>query len=48
MGDAARELAERLHLLRLAERCLRGAEPFLIAQPLGHVVDELIGADARP
>ena len=44
--DAAGQLAERLHLLRLPKRLLRRAQPLLVAQPLGHVVDELVGADA--
>ena len=44
--DAAGQLAERFHLLRLAQRRFGLAQPLLIAQALGHVVDELIGADA--
>ena len=35
-----------LHLLRLAQRVLGLAQPLLVAQAVGHVVDELVGADA--
>ena len=44
--DAARQLAERFHLLRLTQRRFRLPQPLLIAQPLGHVIDELVGPDA--
>ncbi len=44
--DAAGQLAERFHLLRLAQRRLGVPQPLLIAQALGDVVDELVGADA--
>ena len=44
--DAAGQLAERFHLLRLPQRRLGLPQPLLIAQALGHVVDELVGADA--
>ena len=44
--DAAGQLAERLHLLRLAQRRFGLAQPLLIAQALGDVIDELVGADA--
>ncbi len=43
--EPAGELADRLHLLRLAQRLLGLAQPFLLAQPIGDVVDELVGAD---
>ena len=46
VGDPAGELADGLHLLRLAQRLLGFGEPRLRRQPLGHVVNELIGADA--
>ena len=45
VSDAAGELAHGVHLLTLAQGILRlgqGSVPF---QPLGHVIDELIGAD---
>jgi hypothetical protein len=42
--DAAGQLAERVHLLRLAQHAFGVAQPFLVAQPLGDVVDELVGA----
>ncbi len=44
VGDAAGQLADRLHLLRLPQRFLRLAQPRLFAQALGDVVDELVGA----
>ena len=40
------ELAHRLHLLRLTQRRLRLGERLLPEPPLGHVVDDLVGADA--
>ena len=42
---AAGELPERFHFLRLPKRFLRRPQPLLVAQPLGDVVDELVGAD---
>ena len=44
--DAAGQLAERFHLLRLPKRLLGMPQPLLIAQALGDVVDELVRADA--
>lgn len=44
--QAAGELADRLHLLRLPQRLLGLAQPLLRAQAVGDVVGELVGADA--
>ena len=43
--DAARQLPQRFHLLRLAQRSLCVAQAILIAQTIGDVIHELIGAD---
>jgi hypothetical protein len=44
----AGELAHRLHLLALAQCLLGFPEPLLLAQPLGHVRHELVGAECFP
>ncbi len=46
MRDAARQLADRLQLLRLAQLLLGIPQTRLLPQPFGHVVDELKGPDA--
>ena len=46
VGDAARQLADGFHLLGLAQGAFRRCQPFLVLEPLGHVVDELVGADS--
>ncbi len=46
MGDAAGELADGLHLLRLAQGFFHQPDALLLVEALGDVVGELIGADA--
>ena len=48
VGDAARQLAERFHLLRLGELLLRALERSLRLPPLGDVARDLHEADERP
>ena len=45
MRNTAGELSERFETLRLPQCVLRLPQPLLIAQAVGDVVDELIGAD---
>ena len=45
MRQAAGELADGLHLLRLPQRLLGLAQPLLRAQAVADVVGELVGAD---
>ena len=47
VGDAAGQLAERLHLLRLGELLLRPLERRLRLPPLGDVARDLDEADQR-
>ena len=44
--DTPCQLADRFHFLGLTKRLLGMSQPLLIAQALGHVIDELVGADA--
>ena len=44
--DAARELPDRLQLLRLPQLLLGLSQTRLLPQPFGHVVDELVRPDA--
>ena len=48
MRHAAGELSERFQSLRLSQCLLRLAQSLLVAEPLGDVVDELVGATRRP
>ena len=48
MRDAAGQLADRLHLLALAQLRLHVVQPFLLRQPFRDIGRELIGADRRP
>ena len=46
--DAAGQLADRLHLLALAQLRLHVVQSFLLRQPFRNIGRELIGTDRRP
>ncbi|MCY1426898.1 hypothetical protein D9M71_427270 [compost metagenome] len=48
MGDAAGELADRFHFLRLAQGLFGVAQALLLADPLADVVGEQVGTDQLP
>ena len=45
MRDPSCELPDGLHFLGLPQRAFGLGQPFLVREPLGHVVDELVCAD---